>query len=34
MDEQKLEDLIIKFQKSETVKALDRYFSEKSMMEK
>ena len=33
MDEQKLEDLIIKFQKSENVKALDRYFSEKSMME-
>lgn len=33
MDEQKLEDLIKKFKESETVKALDRYFSEKSMME-
>lgn len=33
MEEQNLKDLITKFKESETVKALDSYFSEKSMME-
>lgn len=33
MEEQKLVNLITKFKESETVKALHRYFSEKSMME-
>lgn len=33
MKEKKSDELINRFKQSETVKALDRYFSEKSMME-